>query len=486
MFSIAASGNFNAQLSARDLGFALVKHPNRLRSVELPWGKASVFFPEATFERCEAVLIVDVDPIKIVGRGRGPQGRPLAPYVNALPYAASSLLAVAIKKIFSSAFSTSIAEGGAPVGAQPQLLLTRTDPTTKLAARRYFDLEITLPALPVDPDPSIVPALFEPLGWQVEVKGSELDPSFPQWGMSDMVTTTLRGTFTVADALAQVYVLLPVIAGRKHYWVDADEADKLQRFGCQWLETHPKRETIIERYMAGIRYLAQKAEEQLGYDALGNEESETEQTEVPASPLKILRRQAFVEEIEALGAKTVLDLGCGQGELLKELADAQRYVRLIGADVSPRALDQSARRLSGVDGELSANIELIQGSATYTDARFVGMDVITMSEVIEHIEPERLDTVAHVVFGRAKPGAVIVSTPNADYNQQWEGLADGGFRHADHRFEWDETQFRAWCAGVCAKYGYQVRVRQIGEHVEGIGAPTQMAIFSVAKEVQKA
>ena len=57
---------------ATDLGFLLHKHPERVHEFSLPFGTAHVFYPEATEERCTAALILDVDPVALVRRGRGP------------------------------------------------------------------------------------------------------------------------------------------------------------------------------------------------------------------------------------------------------------------------------------------------------------------------------------------------------------------------------------------------------------------------------
>ena len=51
----------------------------------------------------------------------------------------------------------------------------------------------------------------------------------------------------------------------------------------------------------------------------------------------------------------------------------------------------------------------------------------------------------------------MVSTPNAEYNARYRGLAPGAMRHPDHRFEWTRAEFRDWAAGVAGRRGYQVR-----------------------------
>ena len=126
-------------------------------------------------------------------------------------------------------------------------------------------------------------------------------------------------------------------------------------------------------------------------------------------------------------------------------------------------------------------IALFHGALTYEDPRFAGFDAAVLMEVIEHVDPPRLDALECVVFGAAAPGAVIVTTPNSEYNVHYEGLT--GVRHPDHRFEWDRAQFAEWSDRVAARYGYTVERRGIGDVDEALGTPTQLAIFTRSTDV---
>lgn len=98
--------------------------------------------------------------------------------------------------------------------------------------------------------------------------------------------------------------------------------------------------------------------------------------------------------------------------------------------------------------------------------------------MIEHVDPERLDAVEQTVFGTARPGTVVVTTPNVEYNSRFEGLPAGEMRHGDHRFEWTRAQFRAWADGVASGHGYQVRYLPVGDEDPDVGPPTQLAVFT--------
>src|ERR1051326_274205 len=89
---------------ATDLGYLLHKHPERPHEIGLTFGKAWVFYPEASPDRCEAALVLDVDPIGLV-RGKGRGDGLLDQYVNDRPYAASSFLSVALNKAFRTAMA---------------------------------------------------------------------------------------------------------------------------------------------------------------------------------------------------------------------------------------------------------------------------------------------------------------------------------------------------------------------------------------------
>jgi len=150
-------------------------------------------------------------------------------------------------------------------------------------------------------------------------------------------------------------------------------------------------------------------------------------------------------------------------------------------DVSARALQIAARRLrlDWMPEARRARLKLFQSSLTYRDDRLAGLDAAVLTEVIEHVEPERLGALERVVFGFAAPGTVVVTTPNVEYNAEY-GLAEGALRHRDHRFEWTRAEFAAWASRVAGEYGYAVRFAGVGTASDSAGTPTQMAVFTSA------
>jgi 3' terminal RNA ribose 2'-O-methyltransferase Hen1 len=454
---------------ATDLGFLLHKHPDRVQEFKQAFGVATVFYPEATDERCTAALMLEVDPVKLArSRARNAPDFSLAQYVNDRSYAASSLLGVAMADVFSTARS-------GRCNAKQEL------------ADSAIPLEIVIPVLPCRGGPEIAQRLFEPLGWSVEADPVMLDEMHPEWGDSRYIRLRLTGVVRLADALSELHVLLPVLDESKHYWQGPDEVDKLLRSGEGWLASHPDKDLITRRYLARTGGLTRVALARLA--ELGDEveaavepaaEEETLQPEERRIPLNAQRHEAVHEALLELGARSVIDLGCGPGQFLERLVKTSSFTRVAGSDVSTRSLQYAARRLhvDRMSERQSERVELFQGALTYEDERYAGFDAAVLMEVIEHVDPPRLEALEHVVFGAAKPGSVIVTTPNGEYNVLYEGLV--GMRHPDHRFEWTREQFGEWSDRVAETYGYSVERRGIGDHDERLGTPTQMAIFTRA------
>ncbi|MEU1274820.1 3' terminal RNA ribose 2'-O-methyltransferase Hen1 [Streptomyces sp. NPDC005799] len=467
---------------ATDLGYLLHKHPDRAQAFSTSYGTAHVLYPEADTQRCTAALLLEVDAVALVrrGKGRGRGGAPdaaLAQYVNDRPYAASSLLAVALSGVFSSAMK----------GA------CHTRPELPDQAR---PLRIEIPALPARGGPGLVQRLFEPLGWTVTAEPVALDSEFPEWGDSRYVRLVLESeALTLAEALRHLYVLLPVLDDAKHYWVSADEVDKLLRAGEGWLAGHPEQKLITSRYLSRRWSLTRQAMERLELVRLAEaDDSEVEDidnaveeetgTEEKPTPLAVRRRDAIIEALHTSGAARVLDLGCGQGQLVQALLKDARFTEIVGVDVSIRALTIASRRLK-LDrmGERQASrVKLLQGSLAYTDNRLKGYDAAVLSEVIEHLDLPRLPALEYAVFGAARPRTVLVTTPNVEYNVRWESLPAGHVRHGDHRFEWTREEFRAWAGAVAERHGYDVEFVPVGPDDPEVGPPTQMAVFRMTTE----
>ncbi|MEU8090256.1 3' terminal RNA ribose 2'-O-methyltransferase Hen1 [Micromonospora chalcea] len=461
---------------ATDLGHLLVKHPDRVQTFDLPAGAAHVFYPEADEARCTAALLVEVDPLRLGGgrKNRAPEGFALGQYVNDRPYAASSLLSSALSKVFRSALRGESRD-------RPELAATA------------IPLTVRVPVLRCRGGAELAVRIFAPLGWTMTATPIPLDETYPEWGDSRYVDLTLTGTLRLADALNHLYVLLPVLDDAKHYWVAPDEVDKLLRAGAGWLAGHPERALITRRYLAHRRALAgvamarltelRLADEPPADDSIDPAPGEAPVVEdVRRASLAVRRREAVLAALRDSGASRVLDLGCGGGALLTALVADRRFTEVVGVDVSDRSLGLAARRLrlDRLPERQRDRIRLWQSALTYRDDRLRGYDAAVLMEVVEHLDPPRLPALEDAVFGHARPGTVVVTTPNVEYNVRYEGLGPGRFRHADHRFEWTRAEFAAWVDQVAAAHGYTAVVGGVGDDDPEVGAPTQMAVLTRA------
>ena len=352
-------------------------------------------------------------------------------------------------------------------------------------ADQAIELEVHLPVVPCRGGAEVAVRLFEPLGWTVTTGAVPLDPRFPAWGDSRYLDLRLTGTLRLRDALEHLFVLLPVLDDDKHYWVGRDEIDKLLRRGGAWLAAHPDRELITRRYLRHDRALTHEALARLVEDGAPDPDEEAEahdaEEEAVEAPLSLdqQRTAAVLGALRGVGARRVLDLGCGSAKLVRALLREPGVEYVVGVDVSHRALEVGARRLhlDTMTPRQRARVDLLQGSLTYRDRRLAGYDAAAVVEVVEHVDPSRLGAFERAVFAHARPGAVVVTTPNAEYNVCFPSLPPGQLRHRDHRFEWTRAEFGRWCAGVAERHGYAVTLSGIGAEDPEVGTPTQMAVF---------
>jgi 3' terminal RNA ribose 2'-O-methyltransferase Hen1 len=445
-------------------GYLLHKHPGRIHEIDVSFGGARVFFPHATEERCTAALLLDIDPLQLTRRR---SDAALEQYVNDRPYVVSSFLSVALGKAFGTAL------GG------------RSKERQELADRA-IPLRAEMPALPSRGGADVIARLFEPLGYRLEVEPLPLDPTFPAWGDSRYFRVGIEAECRLVDLLRHLYVLIPVLDDRKHYWVDEREIEKLLHRGEGWLASHPDKELIVGRYLRHRAHLTRLALERL----TGDEEADVEETRLRRDeeevalerPLRLndLRLDTVAAELETLGARTVVDLGCGEGRLIGRLLRSGQFQRVVGLDASVAALETAHRRLHLADAspKLRERVELLHGALTYRDPRLDGFDAAALVEVVEHLDPPRLSALERVVWRFARPRAVVLSSPNREFNTRVPFLPAGELRHKDHRFEWTRAELETWARGVAERFGYGVRFAGIGEPDPELGAPTQMAVFT--------
>jgi 2-polyprenyl-3-methyl-5-hydroxy-6-metoxy-1,4-benzoquinol methylase len=505
LFTITYTGENPA-----DLGYLLHKNPARPQTAELSFGRVHLFYTETGPDRCTAALLLDIDPLDLARGRKGVKSGGIFDYVNDRPYVCSSFMCTAISQVYGTAMSGRCAK-------------------KQELADSPLDLSASLFTLPCRGGAILPELLFEPLGYEVHAEETTLlDEQFSEWGSSPYINLTIRGKVRLRDLLNHVYVLIPVFDRQKHYWIGDDEIDKLLSHGRGWLLDHPEKNLIARRYFKNLRILARTALDRLdngegaaevfpseelpaveeapfssveentaetdgivaglkAADTAEQDEPMTTIADVAATvddkqekttrpKLNTRRLEAVLEVIKRSGAESVIDLGCGEGNLLRLLMKEKNFTRVTGVDVSRLALEHARNKLK-IDRLPDARknrISLFQGSLTYRDKRFRAYDAAALVEVIEHFEENRLDTLAALVFGDARPGIVVISTPNIEYNEIY-GMTR--FRHGDHRFEWSRARFQSWAEEAARRYGYNVSFEDIGDVDEKLGAPTQMGVF---------
>ncbi|AVQ11487.1 Uncharacterized protein XB16_1155 [Leptospira santarosai] len=452
---------------ATDLGYLLHKHPDKLQSIDLSVGKAHLFYPEKSDERTTICILLDIDPIEMVrgSKNLGSDNFTLGNYVNDRPYVASSFLSAALVKAFSTAMNGKCKE-------KPELV------------EEKIPFEILISSIPVPKGGEIlIRKFFEPLGYEIELSRLILDKKFPEWGESRYYNLKMKNTITTKNLLSHLYVLIPALDNNKHYFINEDEIEKLLQKGERWLKSHPEKEQIIRRYLINLNSLSRKAIQRLNE---GEESDRTDDDLVAMSEQKKIKesfhqkRLKFVaDKLIESGAERILDLGCGEGKLIRHLIKQKQFSEIVGIDVSYSELLKAKERLkfNEMPSKQKERIKLFQGSLTYKDNRLEGYDAAAVVEVIEHLDLNRLEAFEKVLFQCAKPKTVVLTTPNKEYNVVWENLKEK-MRHDDHRFEWTRSEFRDWSSRIGLKYNYKVELLPVGEEVESFGAPSQMAIFT--------
>lgn len=506
---------------AGDVSFLLHKHPNKVFEREVgAYGVVRTWYTAVEPERLDVALWMKVDPTDLI---KGPSR--LAPaieqYVNDHPFSSGSLLSVGLRTAFATALAARCVD-------RPDLV------------ERPFVWKIHLPAIRVLGDKALVGESFGPLGYEVQVEERLLDATFPEWGVARSAGVTLMVSGKpLHEVLGHLYVLLSVLDPERHYYLTDTDAAKLILHGERWLLEHPLRDRLVRRFLGrrlslvrsalgGLADLVladpvgEAAEE--AEDGEGGSETSAEDPTLTASAVEtasvaaldevssvepastpgdgavslatssttgvspvveevverrmwlgVARRAAICEALRGLEPlpTKIVDMGCGEGRLLGPLREALPAAELIGVDPAPQAL-----RVAGRINKRVERLTFLQGSLFYRDSRLSDVDAIVLQEVIEHIDASRLDFVSGVLFGSLAPQAIVITTPNSEYNVRFERMEVGMMRHPDHRFEWTRPEFHVWCDAMSILYGYAVHYVGVGPDDPEVGTPTQMAVFT--------
>ncbi|TYP68345.1 methyltransferase domain-containing protein [Paenibacillus methanolicus] len=505
---------------ANMLSHLLAKNPNNLYEREEKGAKVRLVYTVCDEQRTEAVLHVSPDPIELV-KG-SPDSYDITQYINDREFVTSSLFCAYIRASLGTALN------GKPKEAFAEWV------------SRKFALTLSFGPVASNLPEAIVEQLFAALGYEVEQERGEADYPFALKNRSSVRYITLRGSQTLQTALRQLFILMPVLDDYKHYFIGEAEVEKLERYGEGWLEAHPQRELIVKRTLryADVieRYEARKPAirqqttenkaEQGNTSALGArheagaartsepgdatdavrlaremvkaagdnaEEQSAEGAAIadgasgpqPKVRLNEQRYEAICDVIRGFARKrAIVDFGSGEGKLSARLAELAGVQEVLAVEPSAiarkRAMDRYAKL---AERGLGIVPKPVTGSLFYYDESLRGKDVIVLCEVIEHIEAYRVERAIATILNEYAPHALIVTTPNREYNAVYE--MGGAMRHADHRFEWTRGEFRQACERWRTD-AYEIELQGVGEGHEAYGHPTQMAIFRRREETKEA
>ncbi len=151
------------------------------------------------------------------------------------------------------------------------------------------------------------------------------------------------------DLLSHLYVLIPVLDNQKHYWVSEDEIEKLLKHGEGWLSSHPSKDLIVSRYLKRQKDLTNEAltrlheEDEQQIDIIERVHANEEEKLESGLSLHLQRMQAVLNVLKDHHINSVVDLGCGEGVLIKVLLRDSLFSRILGVDVSYKQLERANR-----------------------------------------------------------------------------------------------------------------------------------------------
>lgn len=450
---------FTMQLTIRAAGdnvkavsYLLAKNPGNLYERNQKGHLVRMFYSKFTEEELEMTIFVTPDSLELIQNGSNSYD--ITHYINDREFAVSSIFLSLIRSALGTALN------GQPKEEYAEWV-THPFPFT-------FELGPVNSSLS---DQQVV-ALFEPMGYQVDITRPDIQYSFELKEKSTVRTIRLSGEQTLQDALRHLFVLIPVIDDYKHYFIDEKEIEKIARYGEGWLEQHPLRETIYKR--------ALRFKEVYSLVENGNGETETGEAvgNVPLkkTSLNELRYAKIAETATELQPKSIVDFGSGEGKLAVKLGFIDGVKEILAVEPSQLETMKAKRRFEKVEGRESFVEPLtLWGSLFYYDDRLKGKDLMILCEVIEHIDEQRLPKVFDTILHQYAPKSLIVTTPNHEYNEVYD--MDDHFRHADHRFEWTREEFQAWCKNRNHLGLYEIEFAGIGEEHPEQGSPTQMCVF---------
>ncbi|MFF2588046.1 3' terminal RNA ribose 2'-O-methyltransferase Hen1 [Peribacillus butanolivorans] len=440
--TIQASGD-----NVQAISYLLSKNPSNLYERNHKGHLVRLFYSKFTETELEATIFVTPDPIELV-KGNS-NSYDINHYINDREFAVSSIFCSLIRSALGTALN-----------GQPKEEHTEW-------VNHPFSFQFEFGPVVSSLSDNQLKDLFEPIGYEVMITRPEIEYSFQIKDKSSARYISLKGMKTLQDGLRHLFVLIPVIDNYKHYYIDEKEIEKLERYGDGWLKDHPMRDYI---YRQSLRFKEV-------YSIVENRKPEEKKEEKESKVrLNDLRYEKIVDTVSQMNPRSIVDFGSGEGKLSVRLGFVEGIKEILAVEPSQTAAIKALGRFEKVKNKEKFVVpETLWGSLFYYDERLKNKDVIILCEVIEHIDEYRLPKVLDTILHNYQPNALIITTPNREYNEVYD--KEDVLRHNDHRFEWTRAEFRQWCTERNHRDIYSLKFEGIGEEHDTYGYPTQMCVF---------
>ncbi|MFJ7684675.1 3' terminal RNA ribose 2'-O-methyltransferase Hen1 [Peribacillus butanolivorans] len=440
--TIQASGD-----NVQAISYLLSKNPRNLYERNHKGHLVRLFYSKFTETELEATIFVTPDPIELV-KGNS-NSYDITHYINDREFAVSSIFCSLIRSALGTALN-----------GQPKEEHTEW-------VNHPFSFQFEFGPVVSSLSDNQLKDLFEPIGYEVMITRPEIEYSFQIKDKSSARSISLKGMKTLQEGLRHLFVLIPVIDNYKHYYIDEKEIEKLERYGDGWLKDHPMRDYI---YRQSLRF---KEVYSIVENRKPEEKKEEKENKVR---LNDLRYEKIVDTVSQMNPRSIVDFGSGEGKLSVRLGFVEGVKEILAVEPSQTAAIKALGRFEKVKNKEKFVVpETLWGSLFYYDERLKNKDVIILCEVIEHIDEYRLPKVLDTILHDYQPNALIITTPNHEYNEVYD--MEDVLRHNDHRFEWTRAEFRQWCTERNHRDIYSLKFEGIGEEHDTYGYPTQMVVF---------
>jgi len=382
--------------------FIICKHPDSVFEREIGGRKVKGQFDA---EKLHYVGYVATAPLDFLNTARTLN---MSNYVHVQPFAVCPHNLAGFDEVFRSALR----------GKNPNL------------PQEDFDAPILLEAT-LGPFPSVSAKHIE----LFEDVGIHITPDLTQACMVHFQTTR---AMSVTEFLQKLYLLSFYTTIRYSLVkISTEQIEKFVHLCSNWLSSSKFKNAIVNTLCRHNKTLIQKFEISF-INTIDNEEQQQEHKKAfeeffNKKDLHTLRHELAIAKMTQVTPTTVVDLGCGRGQLIKRILKAAPNARVLGIEGSAPAAE-AAGKMKGT--------KVLNGNIVRPNLQEQNLlpDMLFSIEVIEHLEKQDRVAFIQTIKELWQPKAFVLSTPNIAFNVNW-GMPEGELRHPDHKIEYTQEQF---------------------------------------------